>query len=317
MTQSGSTVLNADALETNRAGKLTDAQRKGFRGLDRAIRKNELSLAVICAIIGALLLTSNGGPASEQWLHPVGGIGFGVVAVVLLVRALFLGDSLSSDLRSGHVETVEGAIGKNSYTSHSGKYSSTSYYLEVAGKRFEVAYLTYEAAPEAGWVRLYVLPRSHKVVNMERLPDKAVPEGLMESPTAALGLVKTMFTAHDSIQRNEARAEAAAMENTFKAEQARAATPPPADQRDPRPLAQAIVGTWHVGPTSVSFMPDGTVVATMFGGRQQNGRWSIGPDGKLHANAFGRDQIADAWVAGNVLTISEDGQGMALQRAAS
>ena len=74
-----------------------------------------------------------------------------------------------------------------------------------------------------------------------------------------------------------------------------------------------------MGPMSMTFMPDGTMVATIPGGRQQRGTWSIGSDGKLHSNATGRDQTADAWVtrdatAGDTLTISADGRGMPLHR---
>jgi len=53
------------------------------------------------------------------------------------------------------------------------------------------------------------------------------------------------------------------------------------------------------------------------GGHQQRGRWSIGQDGRLHASGEGRDRATDAWVAGDVLTVAENGQGMAYRRAAA
>jgi hypothetical protein len=71
-----------------------------------------------------------------------------------------------------------------------------------------------------------------------------------------------------------------------------------------------------MGPMSMTFMPDGTLVANLPGGRRQTRRWPIGPDGRLHANSSGRDQATDAWVAGDVLTISEYGQGLAYHRTA-
>jgi len=82
-----------------------------------------------------------------------------------------------------------------------------------------------------------------------------------------------------------------------------------------RPLDEAILGTWRMGPTSVSFMPNGTMVATLPGGRQQQGRWSIGADGRLHADAPGLGQAAEAWVAGDTLTVAENGQGLSFKRA--
>jgi hypothetical protein len=54
------------------------------------------------------------------------------------------------------------------------------------------------------------------------------------------------------------------------------ATPPAAADRDPRPLAQAILGKWQMGPMSMTFMPDGTMVATFMGGQQRQGHWSVG-----------------------------------------
>jgi hypothetical protein len=129
-----------------------------------------------------------------------------------------------------------------------------------------------------------------------------------------IGAAITAVRSGDPVKAAEARAELAAMKNAVQAEMAGAAVPPPTDRRDPRPLAVAILGTWQTGPISMSFLPDGTMVATLPGGHQQQGRWSIGADGRLHSNAAGRDQALDAWVAGDMLTISENGQGMAYRR---
>jgi hypothetical protein len=82
-------------------------------------------------------------------------------------------------------------------------------------------------------------------------------------------------------------------------------------------LSQAILGTWQNGFMAMSFMPDGTMVATLPGGRQQSGRWSIASDGRLHSSTAGHDRGAEAWVAGDMLTIAGDGQGMAYKRAPS
>jgi hypothetical protein len=68
---------------------------------------------------------------------------------------------------------------------------------------------------------------------------------------------------------------------------------------------------------SLSFLPDGTMVVAMPGGHQHSERWSIGADGQLHGGGVGRDRATDAWVAGDVLTISENGQGMTYRRSAA
>jgi hypothetical protein len=53
------------------------------------------------------------------------------------------------------------------------------------------------------------------------------------------------------------------------------------------------------------------------GGRQREGHWSIGADGKLHSDATGTPGAADAWITGDTLTISQQGEAAAFQRAAN
>ena len=301
-------------LETNRSGRLTDAQRTKYRGLARAGRKDEFIAAVFCGAMGVLLLAPVG-PSPNVWARPLAGVVFVVVAV-LLFRTATRGDSLTQDMRSGRVEMVEGAIGKH-HVEHEGSHTRwTDYYLDVAGQSFEVDSTANLAAPDVGYVRLYVLPRSHVVLNLERMLDRPLPAGATTSPTETIAAAITSVRSPDPVQAAEARAELDAIKNAMEVERTRAGTPPPADQRDPRPLAEAILGTWQTGPMSLSFLPDGTMVATMPRGRQERGRWSIGADGRLNASGTGRDTATDAWVAGDALTISENGQGMVYRRAA-
>jgi hypothetical protein len=302
-------------LETNRSGRLTDAQRQRFQGLAREGRKDEFIGAAFCAALAVLLLAPVG-PAPNAWARPLAGTGLMVVAL-LLFRVGSKGDSLTQDMRSVRVETVEGAIGKHSYDSQAGRTKHTLYYLDVAGQTFEVDSTAYNAAPEAGIVRLYVLPRSHVILNMERMPDRPLPAGALTSPAEAVRAAVTAMRSQDPVQAAEARAEMAALESAMQVERSNVATPPPADQRDPRPLAEAILGTWQTGPISMSFLPDGAMVMTLPGGRQQRGLWSIGPDGRLHMSTEGRDRATDAWVAGGMLTMSENGQGTAYRRASA
>jgi hypothetical protein len=300
-------------LDTNRSGRLSDSQRSRLKGLARAGRKDEFIGAVFCAGLGVVLLAAPGLSLSV-WVR-FGGAAILLVVAVILLRTAIGGDSLTKDLRSGRVERVEGAIGRDTREQQGEHYMHTLYYLNVAGQSFEVDSTTYQAAPDAGIVSLYVLPRSRAIVNLERLPDRPLPAGAMTSPTEAVRVGIASILSHDPVQAAEARAEMAAMENAMNAEMARAATPPAADQRDPRPLSEAILGTWQTGPISMTFMPDGTLVAGLPGGRQRQGRWSIGSDGRLHADSTGRDQATDAWVAGDVLTIAENGKGMSYRRA--
>jgi hypothetical protein len=311
------TAFDTADIESNRSGRLSDTQRGNLRGLDRAIRKNDLVFAAICLVLAVLVGTSTG-PAPNAWLRPVATVAFFLVAAVELYRATALGDSLSQDLRSGSVQTIEGTFLKRRVTSDSRGSSMTWHYLEVNGRRFEVSGAIYEAAPEAGVIRLYFLPRSHKVVNMERLADRPLPPGVI-TPQAMIGTMAAAFRTHDHVQKAEQMAQLEAMEDAVKADFTAPATPPAPEQQDPRPLAEAILGTWKMGAVqmSLSFMPDGTMVANLPGGRQQTGRWSIGPDGRLHANALGNDIAGEASVAGDTLTIKADGRAMAYHRAAN
>jgi hypothetical protein len=304
----------AAALEDNKASRLTKDQRKGFGNLEKSVRWDRFVFAGILAAMGALVFTATG-PAPNAQYRPLVGAAFFAVAAVLLFLAVGYPDALTRDLREGKVESIEGPIGKSTWDVPGTQTSSTLYYLNVAGKRFEVHSLTYESAPDAGWVRLYFLPRSHKVVNLERLPDHAVPESVMSSPTSLAAGMLSALRSHDEARIDEARAEAQAMEHQFEAMRVQP-TARPADGGDRAPLAQAIVGTWSFGPMSMTFRADGSLVAGL-PGRRQHGHWSVDSSGRLHSDAMGRDQAADAWVSGDTLTIS-DGEDapVAFRRAA-
>jgi hypothetical protein len=40
----------------------------------------------------------------------------------------------------------------------------------------------YLAAPDAGWAAIYVLVQGRRVVNLERLPDRALPAAALDHP---------------------------------------------------------------------------------------------------------------------------------------
>ena len=317
--QTAPETFSAADIEANRAGRLTDGQRRALKAGARSFSRSMLSGAVLAAVIGVLLATATG-PSPNAAERPLAAAAFFAGAVVCLFLAL-RPNSEAGDASSGRVDAIEGAIGKRTMSSSGGRGSSvTTYFLEIGEKRYSVGRGVYDAAPDAGWVRLYITPRSHEVVNFERLPDKVVPDITSTTPQALLGQLGSAFLSHDQQTRNETRAEMEAMARSLKAQMAithAAATPPPAADRDPRPLGQAILGTWQMGPMSMTFMPDGTMVATFMGGKQRQGHWSIGSDGKLHADATGSGGAADAWIAGDTLTVSQDGESAAFHRAAA
>jgi hypothetical protein len=305
-------------IEANRTGRLTDNQRRSLKADARSFNRSMLTGALLAAVIGVLVGISNG-PTQTAWERPAATAALFAGALVFLLLAL-RPNSEVADASDGKVETVEGAVGKSHYSTRGKNSTITTYFLEIGEKRYEVGSAEYAAAPDAGWVRLYLTPRTHRVMNLERLPDKVVPDVAAANPAALLGQFGKAIFSRDQQTRNETRAEMEAMGNALKAQMNVSdtpATPPPAGARDPRPLAQAILGKWQMGPMSMTFMPDGTMVATFMGGQQRQGRWSIGPDGKLHADATGSSGAADAWIAGDTLTISQAGGAAAFRRAAN
>lgn len=307
-----------DALEQNRAGRLTPAQRQAWRSNARGFRKAELQFAVILTILG-LLIWFAAGPAKFATVKPLIGIACLILAGFLVVRSFLGADPLTQDLRSGHVDSVEGAITKTSVTTHSRGSSSTRHYFEVAGTKVNVWRDAYQAAPEAGMVKIYFLPHSHELVNLERIADTAMTPEAMKSPHVVQELVAEMRS-HDPNQAAEARAHLATMGDTMKASVSKAATPPEASP-DARPLAQVIVGTWGNAMMSVTFAADGTLSAdmpAMPGTGHRTGHWSVDSSGQLVSDIMGGHAMpTEAWVSGDELTVNIGKNAITLQRASS
>jgi hypothetical protein len=301
-------VFPADALEANRRGELTDTQRQRFQGLSRYRRKDQLRAAALLAA-GGMLIMFLASPSTSHAAHVFVPLGCFVLATVLVVRSLTGGDALTRDLRRGRVRCVEGAIGKSRGVSIDDS-ADNDYFLDVGASRFGVAPMTFSAAPDAGYVRLYFLPLSRKVVNLERLPDAPVDAslGVREMlPTLGAAILSP------SIQhRNEARARIAGIGNAMQAAFAPVA-PPSREACDPRPLAEAILGTWSNGLLTVTFCADGSVTAQGVG-RGGRGRWSVDSEGQLHAELDGRTLTARAWVTGDSLVVAAEGRSFALSR---
>jgi hypothetical protein len=304
-----------DALEANRAGALTPQQRQDFRRQARGFRKAELQFAVILTIIGLLVWFAEG-PARYATVKPLIGIACLVIAGFLVVRSFLGADSLTHDLRSGRVESVEGAITKTSITSHGKSGTSTRHFFEVAGTRVNVWRDAYNAAPDAGMVRIYYLPHSHELVNMERMADTAMSGDAMKSPHLVQELVAEMLS-HDPNKAAEARAHMATMSDAMKASMSKAAAPP-VQGAGARPLAQAIVGSWGNAVGTVTFAADGTLTAdmpAMPGGGHRSGHWSVDESGHLVSDIMGgRAMPTGAWVSGDELTVNFGGNALTLER---
>jgi hypothetical protein len=302
-----------EALEANRSGRLTEAQLAQLRAQARGTRRGELWGAAALLAIGAFVIYSSAQGRADLTITLIG-IGCLAVAVVLLMRSVIGTDALTRDVRSPRVQMVEGAILRQSHqlSSSSGSGSSSYYTITVAGERCKVDRATYEAAPEMGYVRLYFLPRSHHVVNLERLPDRPLPEGA--TPMGLFGGMVKAWLRADTTAEAEAAATMATMATKVRDEMEGPAVPPPLVDRDPRPLDEAILGTWRNTLMTFTFTTDGTVAATIAGTHQRTGRWSVEPDGKLRVDLMGHEAATEAWVAADRLTLSLQGKAMTLTR---
>ena len=296
----------SDALEANRAGGLTDDQRRHFLGLSRIMRQTARGNAGVAVIASAITILGARQAFPAIPLPPIA-VAVVVIALPVIARILVRGNALARDLRHVEIRVIVGAIGKRRAWYSDGIGRQRQRYLEVGDNRFPVTTDVYNAAPDTGFVRVYFLPMSRRVVNLERVVNQP-----MSVPTTPAEIGRALLDAVRSPgQRglNELRAEMAALTH-----------PPPRPlpaHRDPRPLGQAIIGTWTNGFMTVAFSPDGSVTAQTLGGLEQSGRWSIDAHGRLHAGVTGQQEAADAWVAGDQLVISAEGAGMTFIRTTS
>ncbi|MGH9411447.1 MAG: hypothetical protein ACRD1V_18590 [Vicinamibacterales bacterium] len=287
-----------DALPANRNGRLSDAQLRGWQEIARERRKNKRSFAYVAGAIGTVLLIADGPPSKTVARRIVGAASLALIPVILTIANH---DALSADLRDGRVESVEGAIAKRLVQGR----TWSSYYFDVDRHRLEVSRRGYDAAPDAGIVRVYFLPRSRRVVNLERLPDPPLPAG----PDAARQIVASLIGAlhsHDPVALAEARARGAALADAVHG-------PPIGPGATAHLTADALYGSWANPLMTVTFGRDGaaTLVTTA---AQRTGHWTVDAQGRLLTDATGVLEPVDAWLDGDRLWISIEGKTVMFTR---
>jgi hypothetical protein len=297
-----------EALEANRRGALTGQQQAGFSALARSNHRSSLNTAALL-LAGTAILYFFASPTRSPALRAFLIVGCTVLAVVVAVRATTGADALTRDLRDSRVESTEGAIGKRRMAN--GRARST-FYLEVGRTRFKVSRGTYNAAPDTGYIRLFYLPLSRKIVNYEGLPDPPVPTDLL--PAHLLASARKAIVSGDRAERNEARAELGAIGHAFEAMVEPPSSPAATDSaRDPRPLAESIVGTWMSPVMRATFAADGKVTVSVFG-TERSGRWSVDAEGRLRSDITGQMGTAEAHVSGDRLSVTLGDRTVTLAR---
>ncbi len=171
----------SEALDANRRGELTRTQRDDFARLLRLRNRRATIIAAVLFAVAVLLGFPARGVLSPIWRIAIVGVALGI-AVSLILRVVSGGDkALSQDLRRGHVESVTGPISQEQELAPDAD-STKLYFLKVGGKRFRVTAVASEAAPRSGQVRLYYLPESRAVVNIEPLAEDVMPAGIVQRP---------------------------------------------------------------------------------------------------------------------------------------
>jgi hypothetical protein len=300
----------AEALPENRAGHLTSDQAGRFQRMVAGRRQSTRGVALPVGAIGALLLIMSG-PAATAVKRHLAGWGFLAAAAAILAAPAF--DPLAADAREGRVEVVEGAIGKKRLQSVA-PTRGARYYLNIGGRQLRTYLSAYDAAPDAGYVRAYYLPRTARLVNLERLPNPPLPAG----PDEARGMFARMaraFATGDPVAFAEARANAAGL---LDAAQESIREPSAAASRRAAGglVRETLVGTWTHPLVTVVLAEDGAATVTTIAGSTEAGHWSVDGHGRLLTDTTGTMEPTDAVLDGGRLTIELEGRRLTFTRAA-
>jgi hypothetical protein len=150
-----------EALPDNRQGRLSPAQSSALGQKFRARTRLAIWLGVAASVVGVLVgIPSSFHSESEGW------VGLGLAGVGVLVVLYSLGPGRrrkSADLKDGSVVVYEGAV----RAVRLGNEDSDSFYYEADGHRFSVSQTGFEALDGRYRYRLYYLPRTSELVNIE------------------------------------------------------------------------------------------------------------------------------------------------------
>ena len=273
-------------------------------------RQSTRGVAVPVGAIGALLLILNG-PAATAVKRHLTGWGFVAAAAAFLAAPAF--DPLAADVREGRVEAVEGAVGKRRRQSNA-RTSFTRYYLNIGGRQLRTYLSAYDAAPDAAYVRAYYLPRTRKLVNLERLPNPPLPAGPDEA-RGMFGRMARAFATGDPAAFAEARAKAAGLLDAGQ-ELLREPSNPASGRVAGGLVREALVGTWTHPLVTVRLAEDGRATVKTMAGSTEGGHWSVDGHGRLVTNVTGTMEPTDAVLEGGRLTIQLEGRRLTFTRAA-
>jgi hypothetical protein len=161
--------LLPDALETNRAGRLSAQQGRGLARGEKSRARWRLVISIgFIAVAPAFWYYGDFEPA----------LLCGAAGLLLYVQSLLepSRSTLDKDLADGRVLVVEGKARKAHRRTSSllgsiagGDGTTDYYYYDIAGQRFSVSETAYHALVDDVPYRFYYLPRSKTIINIEPL----------------------------------------------------------------------------------------------------------------------------------------------------
>ena len=296
------------ALAENRSGHLTGDQAVRFQRMVSGRRQGARGLAVPVGAIGALLLILSG-PAATAVRRNLAGWGFVAAAAMILIAPVF--DPLAADVRDGRVEMVQGAVGKRRTQGKGPGGGITRYYLNISGRQLQTYLSAFEAAPDAGYVRAYYLPRTRKLVNLERLPNPPLPSS-PEEARDMFGRIAHALATHDPDAL--ARANAGGLMDAAKS--IVESSDAPGGRVAGGLVREALVGTWTHPLVTVTLAENGTATLRTMAGSTQAGHWAVDSRGRLLTDVTGTMEPTDAALDDGRLTIQLEGRRVTFSRAA-
>ncbi len=232
---------------------------------------------------------------------------------------------------AGRVATLEGLIRRDRRDRREGLFGDDSshvspgneyaYSLMVGDRSFSVSREQWDAAPQDGVVRVYLLGASDRIVNLERIADAPPPQvpGLVRAALelasssadpATAAEARAMLRRADAVSAVAGVATASAgAANGVPPAAAMAGDPPPASAV---PLEQAILGTWQsdLAGITYAFRADGSAAASSarHGVREQ--RWSVAGPGTITVD----DSTVQVAIEGDVLSLGEPPRSLTFHR---
>lgn len=301
------------ALDANRAGHLTPEQTTLYRAEAATDRRNLVFAGISVMVFGAVIVFGAvTGRIPGGRLEP---LLVGATILAFGVALTYFGGIRGSAAKAaaadaGRVTSLEGPFrrerrDRRDDTDHISPGNEYEYYLLVGERRFDVSRDQWEAAPEDGVVRVYLLGDSNRIVNLEKTAEAPPPQ----VPGIVRAALERATASGDPDQAAHARALLAQAD-------AMARPAPAAPEGSPAapagPLDQAILGSWRNDLLGITyeFRAGGTAVATsaMAGTHQQ--RWSVVGADTIRLD----DTMLSASVAGSTLSLGEPGQQVPFTR---